>query len=182
MVCTQDQRLSERFCRVLAEPFPGLLWVFGGSSCPARVTHGWPGCLAGVVLGGHGVTRRADRSIPRQPPCPYRRPWRQLQRLPSRDGPRTCPGLLIVCDAWEQPAQLDRPGEFSTLIEGGADCCGLFLRDDEHPDSMGRRIAPDKAHSRKHRSARLTHRSCAPQPNYFQRMQDQVSDHRKARA
>jgi len=31
-------------------------------------------------------------------------------------------------------------------MEGGADCCCLFLCDDEHPGSMRRRIAPDKAH------------------------------------
>jgi hypothetical protein len=58
LVCPEDKRLSERFCRVLANPFPGLGWVFGGSSCLARVTHGWPECPLSVVLGWPRVTRR----------------------------------------------------------------------------------------------------------------------------
>jgi hypothetical protein len=45
--------------------------------------------------------------------------------------------LLIVPDAREQPAQLDRGRQLAALIEGGSDRGGLSLGDDEHQRSMG---------------------------------------------
>ena len=45
----------------------------------------------------------------------------QRQRLPARDDPRTLPGLGIVEDAGEAPAQLDRGGQLTALLIDGAD-------------------------------------------------------------
>jgi hypothetical protein len=82
--------------------------------------------------------------VARPPAQPHGRPWRQFQRLPSRDGPRACLGLLIVLDAREQPAQLDRSSELTALIERRANCRSFFFGDDEHHLTMGTLAAPGK--------------------------------------
>jgi hypothetical protein len=44
--------------------------------------------------------------------------------------------VLIVRDRREQPAQLDRRGEFAATIECGADRSSFFLGHNEHRPSM----------------------------------------------
>jgi hypothetical protein len=61
---------------------------------------------------------------------------RQRQRLPAGNGPGTVAGLIVVPNAWEQPAQLEGGREFASLIEGGADRGDLCIGDDEHRSSM----------------------------------------------
>jgi hypothetical protein len=47
--------------------------------------------------------------------------------------------LVVVGDAGEEPAQLDRGGELAASLKDGADRSGFFLGDHEHRSSMGRR-------------------------------------------
>jgi hypothetical protein len=52
--------------------------------------------------------------------------------------------MSVVGDAGEMPAQLNRSGELTALVEGGTDRRGILLGDDEHRLSMGAQAAPDK--------------------------------------
>ena len=58
------------------------------------------------------------------------------QRFPAGNGASTRPRLHIVSDAREQPAQLDRGRQFTTLNEGSTDRVGLCFGDDKHPERM----------------------------------------------
>ena len=44
--------------------------------------------------------------------------------------------MRVIGNARKPPAQLDRSGEFPTLIEGGADRGRRFLGNNEHVGSM----------------------------------------------
>ena len=76
---------------------------------------------------------------------PGRARW---QRLPTGNGPGAFPRLHGVGDAGKQPAQLDGGRQLAVLLEGGADCGGFCLGDDEHPRSMGMRTMTGKPHRR----------------------------------
>lgn len=52
--------------------------------------------------------------------------------------------MSVVGDTGEMPAQLNRSGKLTALVEGGTDRRGLLLGDDEHCLSMGALAAPDK--------------------------------------
>ena len=45
--------------------------------------------------------------------------------------------MSVVGNAGEMPAQLNRSGELTALVEGGTDRRGLRFGDDEHRLSMG---------------------------------------------
>jgi hypothetical protein len=79
---------------------------------------------------------------------PPDRPRRRGQWLPAGDGPGALPGLHVVRDGGEQPAQFDCGRELATTIEGGTDCGGFCLGDNEHPPSMGTRTTTGKRPSR----------------------------------
>jgi len=70
------------------------------------------------------------------------------QRLPAGNDPGAFPRLHGVGDAGKQPAQLDRGRQLAVLLEGGADCGGFCLGDDEHPRSMGMRTMTGKPYQR----------------------------------
>jgi hypothetical protein len=84
VACPQDQRLSERLCGVLAEPFPSLAWVF-----LSRSRHAWVAdCPASVALGGRGWrTAYAIRDVLRSQVHAFRRQdGRETQLHPKGAG------------------------------------------------------------------------------------------------
>ena len=68
----------------------------------------------------------------------------QRKRIPCRDGPSELPCAYVVGDAWKPSAQLDRGRELPTFVEGSADRRGVGIGDDEHHQSMGRRVSISK--------------------------------------
>ena len=88
--------------------------------------------------------RRAER---RQLALPTRslngrsRLGRGFQLAIVRTHSRAC-ALSVI--PGHQPTQLNGSREFAALSEDGADSCGLSLADDEHRQSMDRRIAARK--------------------------------------
>jgi hypothetical protein len=66
-----------------------------------------------------------------------RTPRCQADGLPAGDDADALPGLPVVGDAGEPPAQLDRGRELAALLEHGADRSSIRLGDDEHRWSMG---------------------------------------------
>jgi hypothetical protein len=108
---------------------------------------------ASLLPTDQGTLGAATHSPARQLGWSHRRPRRQYQRLPACDCPGTCPGMLGIGDAGEQPAQLDRCGELPALIEGRADCRGVFLGDDERAREHGEAARARQAGTGRRRAA-----------------------------
>jgi hypothetical protein len=94
--------------------------------------------LAGTD-GGAGSGLPAPALV--QPPDWARR---HGERFPVSNGPDALPRLRSIGDAREQPAQFDGGRQLASLIEDGADCCGVCFADHEHPGSMGTHAAAGK--------------------------------------
>ena len=61
-----------------------------------------------------------------------------LRRVPPSDNaPDASPCFLVVGDAFEAAAQLNRSSQFATLIKGGLDRSGVRFGDHEHAQIMG---------------------------------------------
>jgi hypothetical protein len=58
---------------------------------------------------------------------------------PAGDGEGALPGFRHVGHTGEQTAQLDGGRQFASLVEGGTDCGGFCLGDNEHAGRMGTR-------------------------------------------
>jgi hypothetical protein len=95
---------------------------------------------------GQPVRTAALAALAGMQSCP--RAQRRRQRLPIGNGPGAFPRLSIVGDGREQPAQLDGSRHLPSLVEGGTDCGGFWLGDNQHPPSMGTRTTTGKRPSR----------------------------------
>ena len=70
----------------------------------------------------------------------------RFRRLPPSDNaPDTGARLLVVGDAFEAAAQLDRSSQFAALIKGGLDCSDVRFGDHEHGWIVGAVVLGDKA-------------------------------------
>src|SRR3954447_18012825 len=78
----------------------------------------------------------------RPAPRHFGRLLRHGQRRPPGNGPRALPGLLVVGDAGEPAAHLDRSRELTILLEGSTNSLSIGFGYDEHgwEDGKARRV------------------------------------------
>ncbi len=62
--------------------------------------------------------------------------WRRWQRLPPGDRPGMLARHGVVRHATESAPQFDSGRKLASLVEGGADCGGVLITDNEHAGRM----------------------------------------------